>query len=49
MLESSPDLVRRKALGLYVLNLIVAVSGTGNISRVAEVVHRSKLAVNMQI
>ena len=38
-----------KALDLDVLNMIVAVADTGNISRAAEVVHRSQSAVSMQI
>ena len=38
-----------KALDLDVLAMIVAVADTGNISRAAEVVHRSQSAVSMQI
>jgi DNA-binding transcriptional LysR family regulator len=38
-----------KALDLDVLTMIVAVADTGNISRAAEVVHRSQSAVSMQI
>jgi DNA-binding transcriptional LysR family regulator len=38
-----------KALDLDVLTMIVAVAETGNISRAAEVVHRSQSAVSMQI
>jgi DNA-binding transcriptional LysR family regulator len=38
-----------KALDLDVLGMIVAVADTGNISRAAEVVHRSQSAVSMQI
>jgi DNA-binding transcriptional LysR family regulator len=38
-----------KTLDLDVLTMIVAVADTGNISRAAEVVHRSQSAVSMQI
>lgn len=38
-----------KALDLDVLAMIVAVADTGNISRAAEVVHRTQSAVSMQI
>src|SRR6478672_690346 len=38
-----------KALDLDVMTMIVAVADTGNISRAAEVVHRSQSAVSMQI
>ncbi len=38
-----------KALDLDVLSMIVAVADTGNISRAAELVHRSQSAVSMQI
>ncbi|CAD6554119.1 HTH-type transcriptional regulator GltC [Paraburkholderia metrosideri] len=38
-----------KALDLDVMAMIVAVADTGNISRAAEVVHRSQSAVSMQI
>jgi DNA-binding transcriptional LysR family regulator len=38
-----------KALDLDVLAMMVAVADTGNISRAAEVVHRSQSAVSMQI
>jgi DNA-binding transcriptional LysR family regulator len=38
-----------KSLDLDVLAMIVAVADTGNISRAAEVVHRSQSAVSMQI
>lgn len=38
-----------KALDLDVLTMLVAVADTGNISRAAEVVHRSQSAVSMQI
>jgi DNA-binding transcriptional LysR family regulator len=38
-----------KALDLDVLTMMVAVADTGNISRAAEVVHRSQSAVSMQI
>lgn len=38
-----------KALDLDVLTMIVAVADTGNISRAAEIVHRSQSAVSMQI
>jgi DNA-binding transcriptional LysR family regulator len=38
-----------KALDLDVLAMLVAVADTGNISRAAEVVHRSQSAVSMQI
>jgi DNA-binding transcriptional LysR family regulator len=38
-----------KALNLDVLAMIVAVADTGNISRAAELVHRSQSAVSMQI
>ena len=38
-----------KTLDLDVLAMIVAVADTGNISRAAEVVHRSQSAVSMQI
>jgi DNA-binding transcriptional LysR family regulator len=38
-----------KALDLDVLSMIIAVADTGNISRAAELVHRSQSAVSMQI
>lgn len=38
-----------KALDLDVLSMIVAVADTGNISRTAELVHRSQSAVSMRI
>ncbi len=38
-----------KALDLDVLAMMVAVADTGNISRAAELVHRSQSAVSMQI
>lgn len=38
-----------KTLDLDVMAMIVAVADTGNISRAAEVVHRSQSAVSMQI
>jgi DNA-binding transcriptional LysR family regulator len=38
-----------KALDLDVLGMMVAVADTGNISRAAELVHRSQSAVSMQI
>jgi DNA-binding transcriptional LysR family regulator len=46
---SDTNSMTMKALDLDVMAMIVAVADTGNISRAAEVVHRSQSAVSMQI